>query len=225
MERYNRQTALTQIGIEGQKRLSHARVLIVGVGGLGSPIALYLAAAGVGTIGIIDDDKVSLDNLQRQILYTQAEQGCSKVEVAARHLQALNSTIAIITHNCRLEEHNATQIIADYDIVLDGCDSFPTRLIIDRICARLNKVYIYGAIEGLVGQVSVFKAGITRSLSQLFDAPPQDSSKAILGATAGIIGSIEAAECIKIICNFGEPLYNRLWRVDLTTMQTYIIDL
>ncbi len=225
MERYSRQTALTQIGVEGQKRLSYARVLIVGAGGLGSPIALYLAAAGVGTIGIIDDDKVSLDNLQRQILYTQAEQGVSKVEAAAHRLQALNSTIDIITHNCRLEEHNATQIISGYDIVLDGCDNLSTRLIIDRICASLNKVYIYGAIEGLIGQVSVFKSGITPPLSQLFDTPPHEPSKAVLGATAGIIGSIEAAECIKIICNFGEPLYNRLWRIDLTTMQTYIIDL
>lgn len=155
-ERYNRQLILPEIGEEGQARLQQARVLIVGVGGLGSPIALYLTGAGVGTIGLIDDDVVSESNLQRQVLYNETEVGLSKAEKAREHLQALNSHVCIKAYPERLTAENAEAIIGQYDLVLDGCDNFATRYLINDTCVRLGKVYIYGAIRAFDGQVSVF---------------------------------------------------------------------
>ena len=142
-ERYNRQLILPEIGEEGQARLQQARVLIVGVGGLGSPIALYLTGAGVGTIGLIDDDVVSESNLQRQVLYNEKEVGLSKAEKAREHLQALNSHVCIKAYPERLTAENAEAIIGQYDLVLDGCDNFATRYLINDTCVRLGKVYIY----------------------------------------------------------------------------------
>lgn len=146
MFRYARQTALPEIGTEGQRHLAAARVLIVGIGGLGSPIALYLAAAGIGHLGLCDADTVSLTNLQRQILYTEAEIGQPKTTCAARRLHALNSEIDITEHPTRLTPDNAEQIITPYDYIIDGCDNFTTRYLIDDTCSRLKKTYIYGAI-------------------------------------------------------------------------------
>ena len=154
--RYNRQILLNEIGETGQLLLKQARVLIVGVGGLGSPIALYLAGAGVGTIGLIDDDTVSETNLQRQVLYSEPEIGLSKAEQAKLRLQALNSDIRVEAWNERLTPQNAECLIANYDIVVDGCDNFRTRYLISDTCVRLDKVYVYGAIREFDGQVSVF---------------------------------------------------------------------
>ena len=156
MERYNRQIILPELGENGQEKLKNAKVLIVGVGGLGSPIALYLTGAGVGNIGLIDDDVVSESNLQRQVLYSEAEVGMPKAIQAQKRLNALNSQIKIDAYNTRLTKENAEEIIGKYDIVVDGCDNFKTRYIINDTCVKLGKTYVYGAIRAFDGQVSVF---------------------------------------------------------------------
>ncbi|MEG2514995.1 MAG: HesA/MoeB/ThiF family protein, partial [Bacteroidaceae bacterium] len=156
LNRYDRQTLLPEIGEEGQRKLSAAKVLLIGMGGLGSPIALYLVGAGVGTIGLVDDDVVSITNLQRQIIYTEAEIGQSKVLCAQKRLQQLNSEIIINSFPIRLDKDNAETIISQYDIVVDGCDNFATRYLINDTCILLNKVYVYGAIRSFEGQVPVF---------------------------------------------------------------------
>ena len=157
--RYDRQMILPEIGEDGQQKLKQAKVLIVGVGGLGSPIAPYLTGAGVGCIGLVDDDVVSISNLQRQVLYSEKELGKPKAICAAERLSALNSEITIRTYPIRLTEENAQEIISQYDIVVDGCDNFSTRYLINDICAEMGKVYVYGAICGFEGQVSVFHYG------------------------------------------------------------------
>lgn len=157
--RYDRQMILPEIGEDGQQKLKQAKVLIVGVGGLGSPIVLYLTGAGVGCIGLVDDDVVSISNLQRQVLYSEKELGKPKAICAAERLSALNSEITIRTYPIRLTEENAQEIISQYDIVVDGCDNFSTRYLINDICAEMGKVYVYGAICGFEGQVSVFHYG------------------------------------------------------------------
>ena len=157
--RYDRQMILPEIGEEGQLKLKKAKVLIVGVGGLGSPIALYLAGAGVGCIGLVDDDRVSISNLQRQVLYSENELDKPKAVCAAERLSALNSGISILPYSTRLTEENAGNIIRKYDIVVDGCDNFATRYLINDICIEQRKPYVYGAICGFEGQVSVFNYG------------------------------------------------------------------
>lgn len=231
MNRYERQTALPEIGEAGQEKLKQARVLIVGVGGLGSPIALYLTGAGVGTLGLMDDDVVSLTNLQRQVLYAESEIGEPKALCAARRLQALNSETRIITYPHKLTKENAGEIISRYDIVVDGCDNFATRYLMSDTCERLHKPYVYGAIQGLDGQVSVFCHGTSprtyRTLmpdeEETLRMPPPD--KAVVGVTPAIVGSVEASEVLKLIVGYGEPLSGKLWTIDLRTLQSYIIDL
>lgn len=231
MERYSRQTMLPEIGEEGQNRLASAKVLIIGVGGLGSPIALYLAGAGVGTIGLVDHDIVSLSNLQRQVLYTEEEVGDLKAVCACMRLAALNREIRIHTYPGRLNAQNAHELIGQYDMVVDGCDNFATRYVIDDACAALNKPYIYGAINGFEGQVSVFHYGeIKKSYRDLYPdekemlcLPPL--SKGVMGVTPAVVGSIEATEVLKIICGFGEVLAGKLWTIDLRTLQSNIFSL
>lgn len=223
-ERYARQTALPEIGIEGQKRLNNARVLVVGVGGLGSPIALYLAAAGVGHLGLCDADTVSVSNLQRQVLYTEAEVGLPKTKCAKHRLQALNSNIAITLHNSRLTAENAQDIISQYDYVIDGCDNFATRYLIDDTCKSLGKTYIYGAISDYSGQVAVFDYRSGLSYSTLYPdreyyASLRPSAPApVIGTTPAIVGSIEANQIIQLICGFGSPAIDTLLNIDLLTM-------
>ena len=187
MERYHRQTMLTDIGIEGQQKLLNASVLIVGVGGLGSPIALYLAAAGVGRIGLVDFDVVSLHNLQRQVLYTEAEVGASKAVCAARRLKALNSKLQTDVYNEALTETNAEALISSYDLVIDGCDNYATRYLIDEVCARLQRPYIYGSIGEFSGQASVFNYGRAGRYIDLF--PDRDYLEALPKAPIGAVGS------------------------------------
>lgn len=232
MERYQRQIALPEIGEEGQALLSQARVLIVGVGGLGSPIALYLAGAGVGCLGLVDDDCVSLSNLQRQILYTEQEVGQPKALCAARRLCQLNSSITIHPYPQRLTAETIDEILCQYDLVVDGCDNFATRFLINDHCTKRGIPYIYGGICGFEGQVSVFPNDGTSRSSYRTLYPDEAAtlamphpSKAVIGVTPGIVGCVEAAEVIKLICHVGEPLVDRLWTIDLRTMQTYLIDL
>lgn len=231
MTRYTRQTALREIGEAGQEKLNNARILIVGVGGLGSPIALYLAAAGVGTLGLIDDDVVSISNLQRQILYAEAEVGQLKVHCAAKKLKALNSSIVVQPHPFRLDKDNAGDVIRMYDIVVDGCDNFATRYLLSDACAALGKPYVYGAIQGFEGQVSVFcHGGHAKTYRDLYPyeegtrhTPLPDSS--VIGVTPAIVGSAEANEVLKLICGYGEVLAGKLWTIDLRTMQSFLVSL
>ena len=230
MNRYDRQITLPEIGEEGQRKIQNARVLIVGIGGLGSPIALYLAGAGVGTIGLIDEDTVNLSNLQRQVLYIEDEIGQSKVKCATRRLQGLNSDIKIEAYPFRLTEENVDLLIANYDIIVDGCDNFTTRYLLSDSCAKTNKPYVYGAIQGFEGQVSVFcHDSVFRTYRNLYpdetitsQMPPPN--KSVIGITPAIVGSIEANETLKLICGYGNLLAGKLWTIDLRTMQSYIID-
>ena len=232
-ERYSRQIMLPELGAEGQKRLSATKVLLLGVGGLGSPIATYLTAAGIGTLGIIDADKVSESNLQRQTLYCESEVGTSKVECAKRRLHALNGSVKIDAYDCFLSKVNAEEIISDYDIVVDGCDNFATRFIVNDACLALGKPYVYGSIQGLNGQVSVFgmpdSNGKIHSYRDLYDEEEMISmtppSKAVLGITPAVTGSVEANQVLQIAVGFGEPLIGKLWSIDLRTMESYIIEL
>lgn len=229
MTRYSRQMALPEIGEAGQDKLRHAKVLIVGVGGLGSPIALYLAGAGIGTLGLVDDDAVGISNLQRQILYTEAEVGQSKVLCAARRLQALNSEVKIQSHPFRLDRDNVDELVESYDIIVDGCDNFATRYLLSDTCAALGKPYVYGAIQGFEGQVSVFcyekRFKTYRNLypheEDVLKMPPPDP--AVVGVTPAIVGSVEANEVLKLICGYGEVLAGKLWTIDLRSLQSYIL--
>ena len=202
--RYDRQMILPEIGEEGQRKLKQAKVLIVGVGGLGSPIALYLAGAGVGCIGLVDDDVVSISNLQRQVLYSEKELGKPKAICAAERLSALNSETTSQPYPTRLTEENAQEIISQYDIVVDGCDNFPTRYLINDICAKTGKVYVYGDLYP--------------DEEEMKRMPPPP--KGVMGITPAVTGSIEATEVLKIICGFGEVLSGKLWTIDLRTLQS-----
>ncbi len=229
--RYDRQILLPEIGEEGQEKLKAAKVLIVGVGGLGSPIALYLAGAGVGTIGLVDDDVVSISNLQRQVLYSEEELGDFKAVCAAMRLTALNSEIKINSCPGRLSKENAQELINAYDIIVDGCDNFVTRYLINDSCMALGKPYVYGAISGFEGQVSVFNYGDNpknyRDLypdeEEMLRLPPP--SKGVMGVTPAITGSVQATEVLKIICGFGKVLAGKLWTIDLRTWQSNIFSL
>ncbi len=226
-ERYSRQTGLPQIGTEGQTKISRARVLIVGVGGLGSPISLYLTGAGVGHIGLVDDDVVSPSNLHRQVLYTTAETGQSKAAQAARRLTALNPDVEVTALAIRLTEENAEEIVRDYDIVVDGCDNYATRYVIDDVCRRLGKPYVYGAVCGFEGQASVFHATPSSpGYRDLYPTPPPPpASKALVGMTPGVVGSILAHETLKLICGYGPTLDGRLWTINLLTMESFTLAL
>ena len=228
-DRYQRQMMLQEIGEEGQRKLHDARVLIVGAGGLGSPVSLYLAGAGVGTIGLIDDDVVSRSNLHRQVLYDESQIGQPKVECAAARLHAMNPELQISAMRCRLTAENAAELISGYDLVMDCSDNFGTRFAISDACCILGIPFVHGAILGLEGQVSVLNKGRC-SYRTLFPDEQQTlrmphPGKQVLGVTAGIVGCMQANQAIQLICGFGEPLVDRLWTIDLRTLQTFIIDL
>ncbi|MGL5317921.1 MAG: HesA/MoeB/ThiF family protein [Bacteroidales bacterium] len=229
MERYSRHLLLKEIGKEGQQKLSEASVLIVGAGGLGSPIALYLTAAGVGRIGIIDDDQISLTNLQRQILYRESQVGASKVACAKDTLQDLNGETTIDTYPFRLDKTNAHGIILDYDLVIDACDNFETRYLIDRITQSSGIPYLYGSIGEFTGQVSVFNVTGAGSYTDLFpeEEKPEKGSlpPGVMGSVPGVIGSIQATEAIKLITGIGKPLINELLCIDLLNMEFRKINL
>ena len=207
LQRYDRQIRLPEIGLEGQLRLKKAKVLVVGVGGLGSPASLYLAAAGVGQIGLIDDDVVSVSNLQRQILFEASQAGERKVSAARTRLLALNSEINIVEYPAALTTDNAVALFRDYDLILDGTDNFQTRDLISRACTITRRPHVYAAIFKFEGQVAVFKPGVTACYRCLVPNLPESaeipncSETGVLGALPGMIGSLQALEALKLILN------------------------
>ena len=231
MNRYSRQLSIPEIGIEGQKRLNTSKVLIIGAGGLGSPVALYLTAAGVGTLGILDYDSVCESNLNRQILYTENDISQPKVDIAAQRLKALNSNINIVTYAEHLTHHNynrAVEIISKYDIVVDACDNMPTRYLASDIANELSIPFVYGAMEGFCGYLSVFNDNA--HYVRFRDLWPEDSIATkrnipAIGVTAGIIGSLQACEVIKTICHIDNRLAGKLLTIDLLNMNFQLIEL
>ena len=220
LERYARHLVLRQVGGTGQAKIRAARVLIVGAGGLGSPLALYLAAAGVGTLGLVDDDTVSLSNLQRQILFTTSDVGRPKTEAAAEALAALNPGVAVETHPVRLTADNAKILIGGYDIIADGSDNFDTRFLVNDTCFVLRKTLVSAAVTEFEGQLATFKpydqSGAYPCYRCLFPeqpAPgmvPNCSETGVIGAAAGVMGSLAALEVLKEIAGIGEGLAGRL---------------
>ena len=224
MNRYARHISLPDVGIEGQRLINKSRILVIGAGGLGSPVLLYLAAAGVGEIGIIDDDLVDLSNLQRQIIHAESNIGTSKVESAKAQLLSINSTIKITTWNARLSPDNAQEILAGWDIVIDGTDNIPTRYLVDDIC-KINQIpWIYGSIYRFEGQASVFNFEGGPCYRDLFPEPPPSNAipscaeGGVFGVLPGVIGSIQATEAIKIIINKGQSLSGKLLIYDAESM-------
>ena len=216
LSRYARHLILPEVGREGQERLKAARVLIVGAGGLGSPVALYLAAAGVGRLGLVDFDSVDVSNLQRQILYGASDVGRSKLEAASVRLRETNPHVEVQPHVCRLDSSNALEILEPYDVIVDGTDNFATRYLVNDACVLLGKPNVYGSIFRFEGQVSVFWGDRAPCYRCLFaeppppDAVPSCAEGGVLGVLPGIIGSLQANEAIKLILGAGEPLVGRL---------------
>lgn len=218
--RYSRHLTLPEVGMAGQERLSRARVLLVGAGGLGSPAGLYLAAAGAGTLGIVDADEVDLSNLQRQVLHGTSDIGRAKTDSARERLADLNPHVELVLHEERLTAANALDVLAQYDIVLDGSDNFPTRYLVNDACALLGRPYVYGSILRFEGQVSLFDAASGPCYRCLFAEPPPAhlvpgcAEAGVLGVLPGIIGSIMALEAMKWILGTGETLLGRMLLFD-----------
>ncbi len=216
IRRYSRHLILPEVGTEGQKRLKAAKVLLIGTGGLGSPLGLYLAAAGVGTLGIVDFDVVDDSNLQRQVLFGISDVGRPKIEAAADRLRDINPHIEIVPYETRLESSNALELFRDYDLVVDGTDNFPTRYLVNDACVLLGLPNVYGSIFRFEGQVSVFWGARGPCYRCLFPEPPPPglvpscAEGGVLGVLPGIIGALQANEVIKLIVGAGDPLIGRL---------------
>ncbi|MGH7630907.1 MAG: molybdopterin-synthase adenylyltransferase MoeB [Gemmatimonadales bacterium] len=214
--RYARHLSLPDVGRAGQERLKAARLLVVGAGGLGSPAALYLAAAGVGTLGLVDADRVDLSNLQRQILHGTAGVGSPKVASAGRRIGDLNPFVRVEAHDLRLEAANAADLLARYDVIVDGSDNFPTRYLVNDVCVWLGKPLVYGSIFRFEGQASVFHALHGPCYRCLYAEPPPPelvpncAEGGVLGVLPGVIGSVQALEAIKLVLGVGETLLGRL---------------
>jgi adenylyltransferase/sulfurtransferase len=223
--RYSRHLLLPQVGMRGQQQLKSASVLIVGAGGLGSPIAMYLAAAGVGRIGLVDYDRVDVSNLQRQVLYTENDLQAPKAEIAAKRLSAANSHIRVDGITGQFNSSNAMEIARGYDILVDGTDNLPTRYLLNDLAVLTNRPYVYGSIFRFEGQVSIFGMPDRPCYRCLFPEPPPPgaipscSSAGVMGVLPGIIGSIQAAEVIKLITGIGELLAGRLLLFDALEMR------
>ena len=232
-ERYQRQLILPGFGEAAQQKLLEAKVLIIGAGGLGCPVLQYVAAAGVGTIGIVDDDVVQLNNLQRQVLFTVDDIGHSKGEKAAAVLQKLNPDCRVLAFNQRVFTKNALQLFREYDVIIDATDNFPTRYLINDACYLLKKPLVYGSISRFEGQVAVFNNQSAKDVNyrDIFPAPPKDgevmncAEAGVLGVLGGIIGSMMANETIKLITGIGNPLVNRLYTYHALKNQVYEISL
>lgn len=220
LERYARHIVLREIGGQGQKKLKAARVLSIGAGGLGSPALLYLAAAGVGVLGVADDDEVSLSNLQRQVLHTTDRVGAPKTDSARAAIAALNPHVRVVTHPLRLDRGNAAAIVAGYDIVVDGSDNFDTRHLLNAVCAAQRKPLVAAAIGQWEGQLSVWNAPEGPCYACVFaERParglaPACAEAGVMGALAGVMGALQAAEVIKLVTGAGEPLIGRLLLYD-----------
>ncbi len=232
LERYARHIVLHEIGGPGQQKLKAARVLVIGAGGLGSPAILYLAAAGVGTLGVVDDDTVSLSNLQRQVLHATGEIDQPKVESAGRAVARINPNVSFVPHAVRLTEANAEQIIGDYDMVLDGSDNFATRYLVNRAAARLHKLLVFAAIGRWEAQISVFQPWLGGPCYEcIFPEPPAAglvpacAEAGVLGAMAGVVGAMQAVEAVKLITQTGASLDGRLMLYDALQAETRTIKL
>jgi adenylyltransferase/sulfurtransferase len=216
VRRYSRHLVIPEVGAEGQQRLKEASVLIVGAGGLGSPVSMYLAAAGVGRLGLVEFDRVEESNLQRQVLFGQSDIGRSKLEVAQQRLGDINPLIEIRAHPTRIEATNAMELVRDYDIVVDGSDNFPTRYLVNDACVLAGKPNVYGSIFRFEGQAAVFWGARGPCYRCLFPEPPPPglvpscAEGGVLGVMPGIIGSLQASEAVKLILGVGEPLIGRL---------------
>jgi adenylyltransferase/sulfurtransferase len=225
LSRYSRHLILPEVGMDGQRRLKAARVLCVGTGGLGSPLALYLAAAGIGTLGLVDFDVVDASNLQRQIIHSTKDIGRKKLDSAEEKLVALNPALNVVKHDTMLSSANALDIIKDYDIVADGTDNFPTRYLVNDACVLLGKPNVYGSIFRFEGQASVFATEHGPCYRCLYPEPPPPglvpscAEGGVLGILPGLVGVIQATEAIKLILGKGESLIGRLLLVDALNMR------
>jgi sulfur-carrier protein adenylyltransferase/sulfurtransferase len=225
VQRYSRHLIIPEVGVEGQQRLKKARVVCIGAGGLGSPASLYLAAAGVGTLGLVDFDVVDFSNLQRQILYSSSDVGRRKVEAAASRLSALNPEVRVVTHETPLSSANALDVLRGYDVVVDGADNFPTRYLVNDACVLLGIPNAYGSIFRFDGQASVFATKGGPCYRCLYPEPPPPglvpscAEGGVLGVLPGIIGTIQATEAIKLILGIGTTLAGRLLLLDALSME------
>ena len=220
LERYHRNALVPQVGLVGQQRIRASRVLLIGAGGLGAPAALYLAAAGVGTIGLIDDDNVDVSNLQRQVIHATAAVGRPKVDSAAEAIRALNPDVEVVTHRTRLTAANARDLLGGWDVVIDGTDNFPTRYLVNDAAVMLGLPLVHGAVLGFNGQVGVFDARRGPCYRCLHPTPPPAGSvpscaeAGVLGVLPGIIGTMQTAEALKLVIGGGQPLLGRLAMLD-----------
>lgn len=216
IRRYSRHIVLKEVGGKGQTRLLNAKVLLVGAGGLGSPVALYLAAAGVGTLGVVDHDRVDMSNLQRQVLHSLKDLDRLKVESAADRIAGLNPDVKVVPYAERLTSENVLEIFRDYDVIVDGCDNFPTRYLVNDACVFLKKTNVHGSVFQFEGQVTVFSPGLGPCYRCLYPAPPPADlapscqEAGVLGVLPGVVGSIQAVETLKILLGIGEPLVGQL---------------
>lgn len=230
LQRYHRHLILPEMGEEGQRRLKAARVLLIGAGGLGSPVALYLAAAGVGHLGVVDADDVELSNLQRQVLHDTESVGRPKVDSAVARLRAINPHVDLVAHRTRLASENALALLEGYDVVVDGSDNFPTRYLVNDACVLLDKPNVYGSVLRFEGQASVFSSGDGPCYRCLFREPPPPrlvqncAESGVLGVLPGLIGVVQATEAIKLLAGIGESLIGRLLLVDGLRMRFRTID-
>ena len=222
--RYSRHVIMPEVGVDGQRKLKSAKVLVIGTGGLGSPLALYLAAAGVGTLGLVDFDNVDTSNLQRQIIHGTADVGRSKCQSAANRLRDINPEVKLELYETQFTSKNALDIVKPYDIVVDGTDNFPTRYLVNDACVLLNKPNVYGSIFRFDGQATVFDPRVGPSYRCLYPEPPPPgevpscAEGGVLGILPGVIGCIQATETIKLILGIGEPLIGRLLHYDALNM-------
>ncbi|MAB89425.1 MAG: adenylyltransferase [Planctomycetes bacterium] len=224
IERYSRHIILTEVGGLGQTKLLESKILVIGAGGLGSPTALYLAAAGVGTLGIIDHDTVDVSNLQRQILHGTGDVGQPKVVSAKATLNEINPDVEIVMYQQRLSSENVFQLFEDYDLVIDGCDNFPTRYLINDACVMMGKPNIHGSIFQFEGQVTIFYPGKGPCYRCLYPSPPPPGmapscqEAGVFGVLPGIVGSVQAVEAIKVLLEIGDPLIGQLLLFDALGM-------
>jgi len=226
--RYARHTVLPEVGIEGQRKLKAASVLVVGLGGLGSANCLYLAAAGVGHLGVVDDDVVDASNLQRQVIHDTPHLDQPKVESARERMLAINPHLQVDIYGNRFTADNAPQIVTGYNIIVDGTDNFATRYLINEACAKIGKPYVYGSIYRFEGQVSVFDSHRGPCYRCLYPDPPPEvtapADRGVLGILPGTIGTLQATEVIKLILGLGTPLIGKLLLYDARTMSFDVVE-
>ncbi|WP_214227464.1 HesA/MoeB/ThiF family protein [Pedobacter sp. B4-66] len=231
LKRYNRQILLPELSVEGQQKLKAAKILVIGAGGLGSPVLLYLAAAGIGKIGVVDHDTVDESNLHRQILFNSTDVGKSKADTSVSKLKLLNPHVSFLSYPFKIDSANANSLVQEYDLVVDGSDNFPTRYLVNDTCVALNKPLVFGSIFKFEGQVSVFNYNGGGDYRSLFPEPPPADEVpncdegGVIGTLPGIIGSYMANETIKLICGFGEVLSGKLLIINALDNSSLILNI